>query len=155
VCGIGNLGLAQRHAEVRKGIDLKQSEYGIQEVKKEGIEVEYLWDPPSQADVDEESRKIEYAISRQPDGLCVAALDPARNGQLLDQALEAKIKVLTFNAYAGPKYPFVGRHDDAADGYDLAKYLVEKMGGRVRWPFCREARRLRSTWAASKDSKKR
>jgi ABC-type sugar transport system ATPase subunit/ABC-type sugar transport system substrate-binding protein len=110
--------------EVRGGI-----EYGIQEVKKEGIEVEYLWDAPSQADVDEESRKIEYAISRQPDGLCVAALDPARNVRLLDQALEAKINVLTFNAFAGPKYPFVGRHDDVADGYDLAKYLAEKMGG--------------------------
>jgi ABC-type sugar transport system ATPase subunit/ABC-type sugar transport system substrate-binding protein len=110
--------------EVRAGI-----EYGIQEVRKEGIEVDYLWDAPSQADVDEESRKIEYAISRQPDGLCVAALDPARNTRLLDQALEAKINVLTFNAFAGSKYPFVGRHDDAADGYDLAKYLAEKMGG--------------------------
>jgi ribose transport system substrate-binding protein len=110
--------------EVRAGI-----EYGIEEVRKEGIEVEYLWDAPSQADVDEESRKIEYAISRQPDGLCVAALDPARNAQLLNQALEAKINVLTFGAFAGPKYPFVGRHDDVADGYDLAKYLAEKMGG--------------------------
>jgi ABC-type sugar transport system ATPase subunit/ABC-type sugar transport system substrate-binding protein len=113
--------------EVRAGI-----EYGIQEVKKEGIEVEYLWDAPSQADVDEESRKIEYAISRQPDGLCVAALDPARNTQLLDKALAAKINVLTFNAFAGPKYPFVGRHDDLADGYDLAKFLAEKMGGAGR-----------------------
>jgi ABC-type sugar transport system ATPase subunit/ABC-type sugar transport system substrate-binding protein len=111
--------------EVRGGI-----EYGIQEVKKEGIEVEYLWDAPAQADIDEQSRKIEYAISRQPDGLCVAALDPARNSQLLDKALEAKINVLTFNAFAGSKYPFVGRHDDVADGYDLAKYLVEKMGGQ-------------------------
>jgi ABC-type sugar transport system ATPase subunit/ABC-type sugar transport system substrate-binding protein len=111
--------------EVRGGI-----EYGIQEVRKEGIEVEYLWDAPSQADIDEQSRKIEYAISRQPDGLCIAALDPARNSQLLDKALEAKINVLTFNAFAGSKYPFVGRHDDVADGYDLAKYLVDKMGGQ-------------------------
>jgi ABC-type sugar transport system ATPase subunit/ABC-type sugar transport system substrate-binding protein len=110
--------------EVRRGI-----EYAIEEVKKEGVEVEYLWDAPTQADVEEETRKIEYAISRQPDGLCVAALDPARNTRLLDQALEAKINVLTFNAFAGSKYPFVGRHDDAADGYDLAKYLAEKMGG--------------------------
>ncbi len=110
--------------EVRGGI-----EYGIQEVRKEGIEVEYLWDAPAQADVDEENRRIEAAISRQPDGLCVAALDPARNSPLLDQALQAKLNVLTFNAFAGAKYPFVGRHDDVADGYELAKYLAEKMGG--------------------------
>ena len=111
--------------EVRKGI-----EYGIQEVKKEGIEVEYIWDAPARADIDEENRKIEAAISRQPDGLCVAALDPASNSQLLDKALRAKIPVMTFNAFAGPKYPFVGRHDDAADGYDVAKYLAEKLGGK-------------------------
>ena len=111
--------------EVRKGI-----EYGIQEVKKEGIEVEYIWDAPARADIDEENRKIEAAISRQPDGLCVAALDPASNSQLLDEALRAKIHVMTFNAFAGPKYPFVGRHDDAADGYDVAKYLAEKLGGK-------------------------
>jgi hypothetical protein len=110
--------------EVKGGI-----EYGIEEVKKEGIDVEYVWDAPALADVEEENRKIEAAISRQPDGLCVAALDPAKNSQLLDKALQAKISVLTFNAFAGPKYPFVGRHDDVADGYDLAKYLVEKMDG--------------------------
>ena len=37
---------------------------------------------------------------------------------------------MTFNAFAGPKYPFVGRHDDAADGHDVAKYLAEKLGGK-------------------------
>ena len=110
--------------EVRVGI-----EYGI-EAEKEGIEVEYLWDAPAQADVDQENAKIEAAISRQPDGLCVAVLDQARNGQLLERALEAKINVLTFNAFAGIKFPFVGRHDDVADGYDLAKYLAEAMAGK-------------------------
>jgi ABC-type sugar transport system ATPase subunit/ABC-type sugar transport system substrate-binding protein len=111
--------------EVRVGI-----EYGIAEEKKEGIEVEYLWDAPAQADVDQENMKIEAAISRQPDGLCVAVLDQARNGQLLDRAVQAKINVLTFNAFAGTKFPFVGRHDDVADGYDLAKYLAEAMAGK-------------------------
>ena len=135
--------------EVRAGI-----EYGIQEVKKEGIEVEYLWDAPSQADVDEESRKIEYAISRQPDGLCVAALDPARNAQLLDKALAAKINVMTFNAFAGPKYPFVGRHDDLADGYDLTKFLAEKMGGAGRVAILSGSPTAPEHVGASKGSKK-
>jgi ribose transport system substrate-binding protein len=109
--------------EVRQGI-----EYAIQEVKKEGIDVEYLWDAPAQADVDEENKKIQAAISRRPDGLCVSSLDPATNSQMLDEALAAKLNVLTFNATAGPKYPFVGRAADVEDGYTLAKYLAEKMG---------------------------
>ena len=113
------------YEEVKRGV-----EYGIQEMKKEGVDVEYIWDAPAQADVDEENRKIEAAISRRPDGLCVSALDPATNAQMLDEALKAKLNVITFNAYAGPKYPFVGRHNDVEDGYDLGKYLIQKMGGK-------------------------
>ena len=111
--------------EVREGI-----EYGIQEVKKEGVDVEYVWDAPARADIDEENRKIEAAISRQPDGLCVAALDPAKNLQMLTGAVRAKLNVLTFGTFAGSEFPFVGRHDDADDGYDLAKYLADKLGGK-------------------------
>ena len=111
--------------EVREGI-----EYGIQEIKKEGVDVEYVWDAPARADIDEENRKIEAAISRQPDGLCVAALDPASNSQMLTKALKAKLNLLTFGAFAGSEFPFVGRHDDADDGYDLAKYLADKLGGK-------------------------
>src|SRR5262245_41380064 len=40
------------YEEVKRGV-----EYGIQEVKKEGIDVEYIWDAPAQADVDEENKK--------------------------------------------------------------------------------------------------
>jgi ABC-type sugar transport system ATPase subunit/ABC-type sugar transport system substrate-binding protein len=111
--------------EVKRGI-----EDAIKEVKKESIDVEYVWDETAQADVDEENRKIEAAISRKPDGLCVAALDPVTNSRMLDKALNANLNVLTFGAYAGPKYPFVGRRNDAQDGYDLAKYLAEKLGGK-------------------------
>jgi ribose transport system substrate-binding protein len=109
--------------EVRQGI-----EFAVAEVKKEGIDVEYIWDAPAQADVDEENRKIQAAISRRPDGLCVSALDPATNSQLLDEAIAAKLNVTTFNATAGPKYPFVGRSKDLDDGYQCGKYVAEKMG---------------------------
>ena len=113
------------YEEVKRGI-----EYGIQEVKKDGFDVEYIWDAPAQADVDEENRKIEAAISRKPDGLCVSCLDPATNGQLLNEALKAKLNVLTFNATGGPKYPFVGRNKDVDDGYQCGKYVAEKLGGK-------------------------
>ena len=93
------------YEEVKRGV-----EYGIQEVKKEGIDVEYIWDAPAEADVDEENKKIEAAISRKPDGLCVSCLDPATNAQMLDEAIGAGLNVLTFNASGGPKYPFVGRN---------------------------------------------
>jgi ribose transport system substrate-binding protein len=111
------------YEDVKRGV-----EYGIQEVKKEGIDVEYIWDAPAQADVDEENKKIEAAISRKPDGLCVSSLDPATNAQMLDEALKAGLNVLTFNATAGPKYFFVGRNKDAEDGYICGKYVAEKMG---------------------------
>ena len=62
---------------------------------------------------------------------------------------------MTFNAFAGPKYPFVGRHDDAADGYDVAKYLAEKLGGKGKVAILAGSLRLRSTRGASRDSKKR
>jgi ribose transport system substrate-binding protein len=111
------------YEEVKRGV-----EFGIQEVKKEGIDVEYIWDAPAQADVDEENKKIEAAISRKPDGLCVSSLDPATNAQMLDEAIKAGVNVLTFNATAGPKYPFVGRNKDVEDGYTLAKYVAEHVG---------------------------
>jgi ribose transport system substrate-binding protein len=111
------------YEEVKRGV-----EYAIQEEKKEGIDVEYIWDAPAQADVDEENKKIEAAISRKPDGLCVSSLDPATNAQMLDEALKAGLNVLTFNATAGPKYPFVGRNKDVEDGYTLAKYVAQHIG---------------------------
>ena len=111
------------YEEVKRGV-----EFGIQEVKKEGIDVEYIWDAPAQADVDEENKKIESAISRKPDGLAVSCLDPATNSQMLDEALGAGLNVITFNASGGPKYPFVGRNRDADDGYICGKYTAEKMG---------------------------
>ena len=111
------------YEEVKRGV-----EYAIQEEKKEGIDVEYIWDAPAQADVDEENKKIESAISRKPDGLAVSCLDPATNSQMLDEALAAGLNVITFNASGGPKYPFVGRNKDVDDGYICGKYTAEKMG---------------------------
>ena len=54
------------------------------------------------ADVDEENKKIQAAISRRPDGLCVSALDPATNSQLLDEAIAAKLNVLRSTQLLGP-----------------------------------------------------
>lgn len=59
----------------------------------------------------------------------MAPLDLATNSQMLDQAVDRKLNVMTFGTYAGPKYPLVGRRNDVADGYDLGKYLAEKLGG--------------------------
>lgn len=113
------------YEEVKRGV-----EYAIGEVKKEGIDVEYIWDAPAQADVDEENRKIEAAISRKPDGLCVSCLDPATNAQMLDEAKKAHLNLMTFNANCGSGYPFVGRNKDVDDGYQCGKYVAEHMGGK-------------------------
>ena len=60
------------------------------------------------------------------------------NSQLLDEAIAAKLNVTTFNATAGPKYPFVGRSKDVDDGYQCGS-MAEKWVRKVRWPFCWEA----------------
>jgi ribose transport system substrate-binding protein len=104
--------------------------FAVDELKKEGINVEIVWDAPPQADIDDQNRRIEAAIGRRPDGLCVAALDPATNMQILDEAVKAGINVMTFDTFCDARYPYVGHHQDEQDGYDLGKLLAEKIGGK-------------------------
>ena len=47
-----------------------------EEFKQVGIEVKVIVDAPPVADISEHIRKIEANISRRPDGLAVACLDP-------------------------------------------------------------------------------
>src|ERR1700760_3054107 len=49
------------YEEVKRGV-----KYGIKKEKKEETDVKYMGEAPAKADVDEENRKIEAAISRKP-----------------------------------------------------------------------------------------
>lgn len=100
----------------------------VAELKAQGIEVEVVWDSPPQADVADHNRRIETNIGRKPDGLAVSCLDPSTNVQLLGEAVEAGINVMTFDTFCSEDFDFVGHKGDFQDGADLADFLAAKIG---------------------------
>lgn len=105
------------------------AQFAADELAKEGIAVEVIWDQPPQADVADQNQRIEANIGRQPDGLAVACLDQATNVQLLGEAREAGLNVMTFNSFCSEDFPFVGQRNSYQDGFDLGEYLAEQLGG--------------------------
>jgi len=105
-------------------------QFAVDELAKQGIKVNVIWDQPPQADVVDQNQRIETNIGRHPDGLAVACLDQATNVQLLKEAKEAGINVVTFNSYCDDAFPFIGPKSSEQDGYDLGDYLAKKLGGK-------------------------
>lgn len=104
--------------------------FAVDELKKLGVDVEVIWDAPPQANIDDQNRRIEAAIGRRPDAICVAALDPSTNVQILEEAKRAGLNVMTFDTFCDDRFPYVGHRQDEQDGYDLGKLLAEKIGGK-------------------------
>ena len=104
------------------------AKFAVEELKRQGITVNVIWDEPPQADVSDQNQRIENDISRHPDGLIVSCLDPATNTQILDEATKAGIKVGTFNSFCADRFPFVGEKDPYQDAYFLADYLAKQIG---------------------------
>lgn len=108
---------------VRAGADT-----AVEELKARGIEVNIVWDAPPQADVADHNRRIETDIGRRPDGLAVSCLDPSTNVQILKEAEEADVNVVTFDTFCSDDFAFIGHKGDEEDGRDLANFLAEKIG---------------------------
>jgi ribose transport system substrate-binding protein len=104
--------------------------FAAEELKKDGIDVNVVWDQPPQADVADHNQRIETNIGRKPDGLVVSCLDPATNTQVLDEAVKAGVNVLTFNSFCAERFPFVGQKDSYQDGFDLAEFLAKQIGDK-------------------------
>ena len=102
----------------------------VEELKVEGIAVDVIWDAPPQADVTDHNRRIETNIGRHPDGLAVSCLDPSTNVQLLGEAKNAGVNVVTFDTFCSDEFPFVGHKGDEQDGKGLANFLAERIGGK-------------------------
>ena len=83
-------------------------QFAVEEFTKQGIKVNVIWDQPPQADVVDQNARIEANIGRAPDGLAVAWLDQATNVQLLKDAVEAGLNVITFNSLCDDAFPFIG-----------------------------------------------
>jgi len=103
--------------------------YAVEELAKEGVKINMIWDQPPQADVTDQNQRIEANIGRKPDGLAVACLDQATNVQILKEAKEAGVNVYTFNSFCSDDFPFVGQKNSYQDGYDLGKFLFDHIGG--------------------------
>ena len=104
--------------------------FAVDELAKEGIKVNMIWDQPPKADVADQNARIEADIGRHPDGLAVACLDKATNVELLKEAVKAGIPTVTFNSFCDDQFPFIGPKSSVADGADLAEYLAKTLGGK-------------------------
>lgn len=105
-------------------------QFAVEEFAKQGIKVNVIWDQPPQADVVDQNARIEANIGRAPDGLAVACLDQATNVQLLKEAVEAGLNVITFNSFCDDAFPFIGPKSSEQDGFDLGEFLAKKLGGK-------------------------
>lgn len=113
------------YEDVRKGIAA-----AVAEAKKDGIDIDVVWDAPPKADVIDDNARIETDIGRKPDGLAVSCLDPATNSALLKQAVKSGLNVVTYDAFCDAQFPFVGELDPSINAYVLGKALAEKLGGK-------------------------
>ena len=55
----------------------KGAEKAVAEYKKQGIQIDMIWDAPSTPLLEEHQKKIRSYLQRQPDGLALACLAPA------------------------------------------------------------------------------
>ncbi len=103
------------------------AEVAIEEFAQLGIEIEMIWDSPPIPEITDHMRRIETNIARRPDGLAIACLDPASNTQIINDAVNAGLNVVTFDTDAPEslRKVYIGHNKDFQDGYDLAVYLAE------------------------------
>lgn len=102
----------------------------VADFKKRGIDIEVKFDAPPVADISKHMGVIEANISAAPDGLAISSLDPATDAQLVNDAINAGLNVITFDtdAPASNRICYVGHDGDFQDGYDLGMFLAEKIG---------------------------
>lgn len=105
------------------------AQYAVDQFEKLGIEINMIWDSPPEANINAHMRKIEANISRRPDGLAVASLDPATNTQIINEAVAAGLNVITFDTDApdSDRLLYVGHAGNFQDGNDLGHYLAEQI----------------------------
>jgi ribose transport system substrate-binding protein len=79
--------------------------------------------------MEEHKNKIQAQISEHPDGLAIACLAPVSEIPIINESVQAGLNVITFDTDAPDslRRMYVGHPDDYQDGYDLAKFLAERM----------------------------
>jgi ribose transport system substrate-binding protein len=113
--------------DVKAGIDA-----AIKEMTALGYTIKYDWDAPPQGDVVLHTQRIEAAIAKKPDALCVSCLDSDADKALIEQAQKAGIPVFGFDTPCvnNDLVNFAGHTDCTPDGADMAETLAKAMGGK-------------------------
>jgi ribose transport system substrate-binding protein len=96
--------------------------------EKYGVDVEFV--APQEQQLGMQVKVIEDLIARGVDGIALSALDDAGLVTVVDEAMEAGVKVLTFDAEAPSTsaLSYIGT-DNGAAGYEGGKKMAELMGG--------------------------
>ena len=104
---------------------------GAQE-KADELGVSMTFDgPASETEVDAQLQMLQAAIERQPDAIGYAALDPEACIPLLDQAKQADIPVVEFDAGCDSEVPVtICKTDSKAAGALAAEHMAQLMGGK-------------------------
>jgi ribose transport system substrate-binding protein len=85
--------------------------------------------PASETEVDSQLQMLQAAIERQPDAIGYAALDPEACVPLLDQAKQANIPVVEFDAGCNSKVPVtICKTDSKVAGALAADHMAQLMG---------------------------
>jgi ribose transport system substrate-binding protein len=93
------------------------------------VTVEYL--APQQANVVEQNEILERAIATKPDGIAIDLLDAAANKPVLQEAMDAGIKVAAFDSVPPEGMVFTSIGNDFCSQAKLAsERLVEILGGK-------------------------
>jgi ribose transport system substrate-binding protein len=102
------------------------------EEKAEELGVTMTFDgPASETEVDAQLQMLQAALERQPDAIGYAALDPEACVPLLDQAQQAEIPVVEFDAGCDSDVPVtICQTDSKAAGALAAEHMAELIGGK-------------------------
>jgi ribose transport system substrate-binding protein len=102
------------------------------EEKAEELGVTMTFDgPASETEVDAQLQMLQAALERQPDAIGYAALDPEACVPLLDQAKQADIPVVEFDAGCDSDVPVtICQTDSMAAGALAAEHMAELIGNK-------------------------
>lgn len=118
------------HVPKAMGIDyFKSANQGMEEAAKELGDVELHYEGPINATAEEQIKVLEDIITKKPDALIVSANDPQALVPVLKRAMQAGIKVVTYDADVLPEARtfFVNQ----ATFEDIGKALIDEAAKQV------------------------
>jgi ribose transport system substrate-binding protein len=110
--------------EVKQG-----AQKAIEEYTRHGLQIEMTWDAPRHPDMEEHAARVKTYTPTRPDGIAIACHAPATDTQIIDEAVEAGLHVITFDTDApkSQRQTFIGHSGDYQDGCDLAEFLRKQL----------------------------